>query len=273
MFKKNNMKKFSILCLLVLFVACKKDEKKNEAIDKVTKKEIKSVPEFTKDIELAHNKADFISKDIISYNLVVEFGGKEYLSAKFTQTVSGSMIKMEKTSGEIVIFDGNEVYTNLSDANLATDRFDIFTWPYFITLPYKLNDEGTIWSDFQNKTFNGQNVPTGKLSFKPNTGDAPDDWYVIYKDPTKGFLVGAAYIVSFGKGKEAAEKEPHAVKYTNFTAVDGISFPIDLTYHMWTTENGFGNQIGKAKLTNVAFLKSNDSIFRKSEKTLLVPLK
>ena len=260
---------------LISLVSCKEESKKIEEPTQETQNteiETKAIPEFTKEIEVTHKKVDFMSNEIVSYDLVVQFGDKEYLAAKFTQTVSGSKIKMERTNGETVIYDGTEVYTNKADANLSKDRFDIFTWPYFVTIPYKLNDEGTVWSDFQDKSFYGETVPTGKLSFEANVGDAPDDWYVVYKD-AKNYLVGAAYIVSFGKGKEAAEKEPHAVKYTNFSEVNGIPFAKDWTYHLWTTETGFGDQIGEATLTNVIFSKANDTLFKKPENTTLVPLK
>lgn len=198
--------------------------------------------------------------------------GKNYLNAKFSQTVDGTKIKMETTEGEIVIYDGNEVYTNNPNSNLSKMRFDIFTWSYFFTLPYKLNNNGTIWSDFQDLPFYGENVATGKLTFEANIGDAPDDWYYIYKD-AQNYLVGAAYIVSFGKGKEAAEKEPHAVKYTTFLETNGIPFATEWTYHMWTLETGFGDEIGTAKVTNIEFSKKNEALFEKPENATLVPLK
>lgn len=260
---------------LISFVSCKEESKKMEEPTEetqITAIETKEIPAFTKGIEITHKKADFLSYDIISYDLVVQFGGKEYLAAKFTQTTSGSKIKMERTNGETVIYDGTEVYTNKPDANLPSDRFDIFTWPYFVTFPYKLNDEGTIWSEFQDKPFYETTVATGKLSFEANTGDAPDDWYVVYKDD-KDYFVGAAYIVSFGKGKEAAEKEPHAVKYSNFSTINGIPFATDWTYHMWTNESGFGDQIGEATLSNITFSKADDTLFEKPQNPIVVPLK
>ncbi|WP_445721576.1 heat-shock protein Hsp90 [Flavobacterium sp.] len=269
------MKKIALISLLSLFVSCKEEVKKEESTTEeiqITETEVKEVPEFTKGIEATHKKAEFLANDVISYDLMVNFGGKEYLAGKFTQTVDGTLIRMERADGEVVLYDGKEVYTNKADANLKGDRFDIFTWPYFVTLPYKLNDNGTIWSDFQDLPFYGENVATGKLTFEANIGDAPDDWYYIYKD-AQNHLVGAAYIVSFGKGKEAAEKEPHAVKYTTFLETNGIPFATEWTYHMWTLETGFGDEIGKAKVANIVFSKKNEALFEKPENATLVPLK
>lgn len=263
------------LLLFFLLLSCKENVKKEETTTEETqinKTEANEIPEFTEEIEATHKKSDFLAKEIISYDLVVKFGGKESLNAKYTQSVDGTLIKMERANGEIVIYNGKEVYTNKADTDLGKDRFDIFTWSYFVTIPYKLNDEGTIWSDFHDRPFYGETVPTGKLTFENNIGDAPDDWYVVYKNP-KNYLVGTAYIVTFGKDKKASKIEPHAVKYTNFSEVDGIPFAKNWTYHLWTNENGFGDQIGEATLTNVTFSKSNDTLFKKPENATLVPLK
>ena len=266
---------FSALFISFFFSSCQENTKKEEIKTEetqVTEQIVKETPEFTKGIETTHKKAAFMSNKVVSYDLVVQFGGKDYLAARFTQTVTGSKIKMERTNGEIVIFDGNNVFTNKTDANLQSDRFDIFTWPYFVTIPYKLNDNGTIWSDFQDKPFYDTKLHTGKLSFEANIGDAPDDWYVIYKDE-HNYLVGAAYIVSFGKGKEVAEKEPHAVKYNHFSEVDGIPFATEWTYHMWTNETGFGEKIGNATLSNITFSKTTDNLFNRPKNAIVVPLK
>jgi hypothetical protein len=49
------------------------------------------------------------------------------------------------------------------------------------------------------------NYLTEKLTFKSGTGDAPDDWYVVYADK-KTNLLETAYIVTLKAGKEEAEK-------------------------------------------------------------------
>lgn len=265
---------FTFVTILSL-ISCKEEVKKEETTLQETETietPTKEVTPFTKDIETAHKKNDFLSKEAVSYTIVVKFGGQDYLDAKFTQSVDGTMIKMEKADGETIIYDGTEVYTNKADGDLGRARFDIFTWSYFFALPYKLNDNGTLWSDFTNKPFYGEEVPTGKLSFESNIGDAPDDWYVAYKNPNNNYLVGAAYIVSYGKGKEKAEEEPHAVKYNNFTEVEGIPFSTDWTYHMWTNETGFGDLIGEAKLSNITFSKLNTEVFKKPSGATIVPL-
>lgn len=212
--------------------------------------------EFTETIEKKHQKETFMGKKYISYNIDVKFGGSQHLLAKITQETGGGKIKIEKEDGSIILFDGTNVYAKgIKKEALSGARFDIFTWPYFLGLPYKLNDAGTIWSDFNKNKWGNNNLDSGKLSFSSNVGDAPDDWYVVYKN-TENVIAGAAYIVSFGKGKEKAEKEPHAIKYNRVEMVDGVPFAKNWTFHMWSLEKGFGDKIGEVKLTNVKFTKN-----------------
>jgi len=51
-------------------------------------------------------------------------------------------------------------------------RFHIFTWSYFYSLPYKLNDVGTNWSSVTDKTWGNTKFmyPTAKLTFEKGTG-------------------------------------------------------------------------------------------------------
>jgi hypothetical protein len=42
---------------------------------------------------------------------------------------------------------------------------------------------GTIWNEYDNKEKTLQIIR--KLTFKSGTGDAPDDWYVVYADKNK----------------------------------------------------------------------------------------
>ncbi len=225
---------------------------------------------FTQSIEKKHQKTLFLSKKYITYNIDIKFGGKQHLLGKISQETGGGKIKIEKNDGSVIVFDGTNVYAKgVKKEALAGARFDIFTWSYFLGLPYKLNDNGTIWSDFNKNKWGAEMLPSAKLSFSSNTGDAPDDWYVVYKN-AENVIAGAAYIVSFGKGKAAAEKEPHAIKYNTIENVDGIPFAKNWTFHMWSLNKGYGKQIGEVQLSNIIFKNQLD--FKIPEASVLVNL-
>jgi hypothetical protein len=69
---------------------------------------------------------------------------------------------------------------NLSDLMLL--HGNIFPFPH------KLSDPGTIWNEYDNKEKDATNYLTEKLTFKSGTGDAPDDWYVVYADKKTNLL-------------------------------------------------------------------------------------
>lgn len=213
-----------------------------------------STDAFVSSVEKTHQKEAFLNKEAVTMNIDVKFGGQDYLKGTLTQTTGGGKIKIEKTDGSVIMFDGSKVYAKgIAEDKLAGARFDIFTWSYFLSLPYKLNDKGTKWSEAVSKKWGETFYNTAKLSFESGTGDAPDDWYVLYQNPETKVLEGAAYIVSYGKGKEAAEKEPHAIKYDGFKTVGVVPFATSWSFHMWNDKEGYGKQIGSVELSNVKF--------------------
>ncbi len=270
------MKKIILLSATALFFSCKEVSKNVEVQEVKTEKEVvQEVPlkgnSFTQSIEKAHNKTKFLSNKAVSYDLKVAFGGNTILDGTITQLTNGAKIRLDDhNDGSKVIFDNKEVFISPSDANDPMARFHIFTWSYFFSLPYKLTDNGTVIGSTVSKKWGEDTKETAKLSFTAGTGDAPKDWYVIYKDQSSNILEGAAYIVSYGKDVAQAEKEPHAIKYSNFTTVEGIPFATKWTYHMWTDLDGYGDKIGEATLSNIKFLDNTKELFNKPENSKIL---
>jgi len=223
---------------------------------------------FTSSIEKKHNKEAFLQKNFISYDIDIKFGGNDYLKGTILQETGGGKIQITQENGSIIVFDGDKVYgKGVSDKKKGKARFDIFTWPYFIGMPYKLDDKGTVWSNASKNIWDKEKLATAKLSFESGTGDAPDDWYIVYKNEDNS-LAGTAYIVSFGKGKEAAEKEPHAIKYNDYQTIEGIPISTNWSFHLWSIEEGYTETIGEVKLSNIKFLKEAD--IRVPEGTVII---
>ena len=52
------------------------------------------------------------------------------------------------------------------------------------------------------------------MTFDRGIGDAPDDWYVVYKDNNSDLLAALVYIVTGGgTSVEVAEEDPHTITY------------------------------------------------------------
>jgi hypothetical protein len=247
--KKRNMKQliFSAFIILV-FSGCKKIEQTEN--DK----------SFVQKLEQAHQKKLFLDKEVIQFDLKLRFGNQERINGKVTLTTNSSKGKITLADGNTIIFNGSTVYYS-SEVDSTSVRFDAFTWSYFFMLPYKLSDSGTLWQPYDNNENDAVKFNTEKLSFKPQTGDAPDDWYVVYSDKNSNLIQKAAYIVTAFGSKEEAEKNPHAIQYTDFKEVQSIPIATNWTFWEWDSKKGLTIQLGEATLTNIEFIRYDFSTF------------
>jgi hypothetical protein len=210
---------------------------------------------FAERVEKAHLAKEFLAKEAIQFDLKLEFGGKERVNAKLTLLTNSNKGVIAYANGSKIIFDKNKVFYSPTFLNEETVRFDAYTWGYFFLFPYKLKDTGTIWTAFDNTEKDSKEYLTEKLSFTAGTGDAPDDWYIVYANAASNLIEKAAYIVTLKSEKEEAEKNPHAIQYLNYTPIEGIPIATKWVFWEWEEANGLTNEIGHATLTNIKFVK------------------
>jgi len=225
-----------------------------------------------KSIEKAHKKDRFLSHKAVSFYIKVLFNGKEYLDGKITMLTNSSKIRIDKKDDSKLIYDGENVYLCPADANDQRARFDIFTWTYFFGLPYKLSDPGTKWEMQDDRMLNAIPHSTAKLTFEAGTGDAPDDWYVIYADSATKSLKAASYIVTFGNDGDLtkAEADPHAIQYKDFIQIDQIPFATKWEFYGWTSEKGMTDKLGEATITDITFLEDEQKLFDDPENSKII---
>jgi hypothetical protein len=225
----------------------------------------KSTPEkenFKEKIELAHQKQQFLSKEAIQFNIKLEFGEKERLNVKMTVLTNSSKGVLEFKNKSKIIFDQDKVFYSAAIPNEESVRFDAFTWQYFFLFPYKLSDLGTIWNPYDNKESDHNDYLTQKLTFESGTGDAPDDWYVVYAKKSDDLIEKAAYIVTVKGSKEEAEKNPHAIQYLEYKEVEGIPIATKWLFWEWKKGEGLTKELGKATLSNIQFVSVDKDTFR-----------
>ncbi len=282
------MKKILIAIVLISSIGCQtaKKEKNTESTTSTVENTPPVVAEthteeatltiaeqFVKNIETAHKKEAFLQHPVVSFSIALNFGGTEVLQAKITMLTNSSKIRIDKKDTSKLIFDGTQMYLCPVDASEKGARFDMFTWTYFFGLPYKLDDPGTIWEVQADRPLDEKAHATAKLSFAAGTGDAPDDWYVIYKEPNSNLLKAAAYIVTYGNTGDItkAEADPHAIKYTNFTTVDNIPFATTWEFYGWTIDQGMTKKLGEATISDITFLNSAGDLFDRPENAKIIP--
>lgn len=218
---------------------------------------------FSENIEEAHNKPAFREHEAVAFHINLKFGGNTRLDADISMTTNSEKVRLDRSDGSSLIYNGKEVYLTPSTARESGARFDIFTWQYFFALPFKLTDPGTVWEKTGYRYLNGNKYETSKLTFMKQTGDSPDDWYLIYKDPETSRLKAAAYIVTFNREKEEAEKNPHIIVYSKYKMVEGVAFATNWKFYNWDNKNGLGKLLGEAELNNIHFLEDQKGIFKK----------
>ena len=254
-----------IVCilLLTLVTSCKTEKKDNEKVStiesplEITEKELTPI----ETIEEAYNKDLFLSNVAIESNMVISFGGKERLNAKMTYLTNSTKGKIELKDGTIIYYDGDKVFHSPNLINDKAARFDAYTWMYFLLFPTKLSDQGTIWSNVEASSLNDKTYNAQRLTFEANTGDAPDDWYIVYSDPKTHMMEYVAYIVTVNKSTEAAESDPHAIGYSNYKMIDGVPIAHNWEFYEWSKDGGLGKVIGNTIINNVKFVNPDAHMF------------
>ncbi|MHA7057915.1 DUF6503 family protein [Aquimarina sp. M1] len=281
------MKKILIILLSIGILGCNQKRKQQKAVPESTETNemipvepnggigdgaLSITDHFITSIENAHKKDKFLDHKAVSFRIKLSFNGNERLNGKITMLTNSSKIRIDRKDTSKLIYDGENVYLCPADANDKGARFDMFTWTYFFGLPYKLSDPGTQWEMQQDRMLNNTTHSTAKLTFEAGTGDAPDDWYIIYVDPVAKSLQAAAYIVTFGSdgNTSKAEEDPHAIQYKNFTTVDGIPFATRWEFYGWTSEKGMTDKLGEATITDITFLDSEGELFDDPENAKII---
>lgn len=217
-------------------------------------------PTFVQKIEVAHQKAEFLSHKVIGFDIDLSFGGKQRLNGRITTTTGSGKAVIALENGEKIYQVGQEVFSTPGKETNKV-RFDAFTWSYFFLFPYKLSDKGTAWNDYPQQSLGEQKYLTEKLTFESATGDAPNDWYIIYAHPDLHYIEAAAYVVTANKSLQEAEKDPHAIKYEAYQVIDGVPIATKWSFWEWRSDKGLTRQLGVATLSNIVFENPNKSFF------------
>lgn len=212
-------------------------------------------------LEAAHQRARFLEREAIQFDLLLRFGGKERINATFTLATNSTQARIQLRDSSEIIVRGNQSYHSPEHPQPARVRFDAYTWSYFFLFPYKLSDPGTQWAVYPDSTLNERPYLARKVTFNPGTGDAPDDWYIAYARPDRSLIEVAAYIVTAGQSQEAAEKDPHAIEYLDYTEVDGVPIASRWKFWGWRSTEGLTQELGSAELSNIRFVDPADNFF------------
>ncbi|MBU2996993.1 hypothetical protein KO500_11140 [Cellulophaga baltica] len=279
--------KFSIKIVMVLFLlafaACKNEPKKekiNESATPEIEKVAYDIPEswVNKRVEKAKARLNASEAGKVLWNGMEAQGGLKkwfnngYLSFRFNyqpldkdkiardsyQTVDTWNNKARHNSIEdttaIFGWDGKEAWIKADSTAFKYDtKFWALTPIYLFAHPFVLDGEGVNLELLDDKEYKGVMQDVIKVTFASGTGDAPDDYYVIYFDKSTHVMSAIRYIVSypgyFPNGGHAPEK---IMEIAAWETVDGIDFPTVLKTH-WSKDGNLGEYITKIEVSQLSF--------------------
>jgi hypothetical protein len=217
---------------------------------------------FAEALERAHGKDAWGGKGALTARFSVTFGGQELVDGTLTMTPSMGRVRIDHEDGTVLLWDGSTAWVAPASSGFQGARFHVLTWPYFLAAPMKLRDPGSHLVAMGLRELHGTSHETARLTFDPGVGDSPDDWYLAYRDPATDRLAALAYIVTFGKSREEAEAEPHAITYGDYVTVDGVAVATTWQFWNWSEELGpHGDPLGEARLAEVRFVTPDEGTF------------
>jgi len=153
-------------------------------------------------------------------------------------------------------WDGKNAWVTTKDTTTFkyNTRFWSLTPYFFIAQPFVLDGDGTNLELLDQKTYKNKTYDVVKVTFDPGTGDAPDDYYVLYFEANTHQLGVIRYIVSypgyFEKGKHLPEK---FMEVQGLATIKGIV--LSKGYHThWLLENETpGEHITTITIDNISF--------------------
>jgi len=104
---------------------------------------------------------------------------------------------------------------------------------YFVAIPYVLADPGVVYEDQGEVTVNDKKYLVLKTGFQDNVGDAPDDEYFLYADPTTFKVELLRYSVTYFDASRA--NSYNALGY-EWGATDGLLFPTKTIGYKWADD-------------------------------------
>ena len=151
-------------------------------------------------------------------------------------------------------WDGEQAWAYPTDTLIPYNvRFWSLTPYYFVGIPFVLGDEGIHLASLGEATFEEKSYDLVKVTYDEDTGDAPDDYYIIYVGQEDHRVGALRYIVSypgyFPDGGHAPEK---LMALTGTQAIDGIILPEGYRTFWWKEEQ-VGEHITDITVSEVLF--------------------
>ncbi|MFK7937223.1 MAG: DUF6503 family protein [Saprospiraceae bacterium] len=191
-------------------------------------------------------------------------GGLERWNAmntlKFTVAPADYVVDLQ-TRKETIAEEGKYTFGNDGDKVWITPHRDSFPSKqprfmknlrfYFVAIPFVFADDGVNLEDQGMQTINEKEYQVTRISFGENVGDAPEDEYYMYVDPTNSKIDFITYSVTYFDQQKSTKF--NALKY-EWADANGILFPTKMLGYKWEN-NELGEMRYERVVSNTSFSK------------------
>ncbi len=155
-------------------------------------------------------------------------------------------------------WDGTVAWVNPADADPKTNaRFWSLTPYYFVGTPFVLADPGVNLETLADAEFEGKKYDVVKATFAAGTGDAPDDYYVVYLDKESHRVRALRYVVSYkGFRPDGGHGPEKLMSYDGDVSAAGLTFASGhRTFALDETTGALGAKVTDVTVSDVAFVR------------------
>lgn len=153
-------------------------------------------------------------------------------------------------------WDGEKAWAVEKDSTTFgyNTRFWALTPYFFMAQPFVLDGDGVNLELLVPIEFNDKMNDVVKVTFAKGTGDAPDDYYVLYFGQEDHKLKVIRYIVSYpGYFKDGGHMPEKMMELVGEQNVDGFIFPNEYKTYWLTEDQQPGEYITKIELSEINF--------------------
>lgn len=219
----------SIVAILLVAISCKNEAQKVETQEKVStvenqmpKVDYSAYPEELIKVFKAHGGLEtWKSMRSMTYQLNEQSTVTDLLNRNILLETDNYMIG--GNDGKVWIAQDSTYF----DPGRA--RFYHNLMFYFYAMPFVLSDDGINYSPADSLTYKNETFPGIKISYNEGIGDAPDDNYILYYDPSSYEMKWLAYTVTYGKNEESNNYS--FIKYEDWNEVNGLLLPVKLQWY------------------------------------------
>lgn len=141
-------------------------------------------------------------------------------------------------------------------------KFWALTPIYFLGHPFILDGQGVNLELLPQKNYKEKNNDVIKVTFDAGTGDAPDDYYILYFDVDTHQLSVIRYIVSYpAYFKDGGHLPEKFMDLSEYKTVNGIIFPTLYKTHWLVEGEQPGEYITKIEVSDIEFTNNLEDNF------------